>query len=110
MTVHGPVSAPVVDALPEWRLDDLYAGPRDPRLEEDLEAAVQVAAELAKLKGQFAAARAQPERLGLLLDKGLILYERLTNLNYSVAAYAALAASVARDDPAWAKFEAARAA
>ena len=105
MTVHAPVSPAVTDALPEWRLDDLYVGRRDPRLEEDLEAATQAAAELARFKGQFVAARAQPDRLGLLLAQALGLYEKMSNLTGSAGAYASLAASTARDDPAWAKFE-----
>jgi oligoendopeptidase F len=106
MTVHAPLPAPASDEAPEWRLDELYTGRRDPRLEQDLEAAHQAAAELAKLKGQFVAARAKPDRLGLLLGEGVGLYERITNLSGAAAAYAGLAASTARDDPAWAKFEA----
>ncbi|HTI66598.1 MAG TPA: M3 family oligoendopeptidase [Caulobacteraceae bacterium] len=106
MTLHTPVSAPAAADLPEWRLDDLYTGRRDPRLESDLEAAAQTAAELAKFKGQFVAARAQPQRLGMLLGQALGHYERMCNLMGSAGAYSALAASTARDDPAWAKFEA----
>ena len=106
MTVHAPLPAAPADELPEWRLDDLYSGRRDPRLEQDLEAAQKAAAELAKRKGQFVAARGQPERLGLQLAQGVDLYERISNLMGGAAAYAALAASTARDDPAWAKFEA----
>ena len=105
MTVHAPPSASAQDALPEWRLDDLYVGRRDPRLEEDIEAARQAAAELAKLKGKFIAARGKPERLGLLLAQGVGLYERGANLMGGASAYASLASSIARDDPAWAKFE-----
>jgi oligoendopeptidase F len=106
MTVHAPLSEPVQDELPEWRLDDLYAGRRDPRLEKDLESAAKAATDLAKLKGQFVAARGQPDRLGLLLAQALKLYEKVTNLAGGAAAYAGLAASTARDDPAWAQFEA----
>ena len=40
------------------------------------------------------------------MDQGIDLYERATNALYGVAAYAALAASTARDDAAWSKFEA----
>ena len=104
MTVH-PRPAPASQVLPEWRLDDLYTGRRDPRLEEDLEAARQAAADLGKLKGQFVAARGQPERLGLLMAQGVGLYEKIANLTGAASAYAALAASCARDDAAWAKFE-----
>ncbi|HTK36090.1 MAG TPA: M3 family oligoendopeptidase [Caulobacteraceae bacterium] len=104
--MHAPPNVPVQDELPEWRLDDLYLGRRDPRLEGDIEAARLAAADLAKLKGQFIAARGKPERLGLLLAQGVGLYERISNLMGGASAYAALAASTARDDPAWAKFEA----
>jgi oligoendopeptidase F len=106
MTVHAPLPAPASDEAPEWRLDELYTGRRDPRLEQDLDAARQAAAELAKLKGQFVASRAKPDRLALLLAEGVGLYEGITNLSGAAAAYASLAASTARDDPSWAKFEA----
>ena len=105
MTVHASPPASAQDELPEWRLDDLYVGRRDPRLEEDIEAARLAAVELVKLKGQFIAARGKPERLGLLLAQGVGLYERGANLMGAASAYAGLAASTARDDPAWAKFE-----
>ena len=105
MTVQAPLPASL-DALPEWRLNDLYSDRRDPRLEEDLEAARTGTADLLKLKGQFVAARAQAERLGLLLAQGIALYERILNLTGRAAAYASLAASTARDDPSWSKFEA----
>jgi oligoendopeptidase F len=104
MTLHASVAP--AEELPEWRLDDLYVGRSDPRLEQDLDAAVKANAELAKFKGQFVAARAQPERLGLLLAEGVGLYEKAANLMGAVSAYAGLAASTAREDPAWAKFEA----
>jgi oligoendopeptidase F len=42
----------------------------------------------------------------VLLDRGIRLYEQATNGLWGVGAYAGLAASTARDDPAWAKFEA----
>lgn len=100
------MNAPVkLDTLPEWRLDDLYAGRDDPKIETDLAAAKAASDELVKLKGRFVAMRADPLRLGELLDHGIALYETATNGLWSVGAYAALAASVARDDPAWAKFE-----
>lgn len=105
MTVHTPPPASN-ETLPEWRLDDLYTGRRDPRLEEDLDQAAQAGVELARLKGQFIASRGQPDRLGLLIGQALAAYERMSNLMGSAGAYAGLAASTARDDPAWAKFEA----
>jgi oligoendopeptidase F len=103
MTLLSPVA---LDEAPEWRLDDLYSGREDARLEADMEQARLTIAELAKLKGAFVAARAQPERLGLLIGQGVALYEKAANLMGASGAYASLSASTARDDPAWAKFEA----
>jgi oligoendopeptidase F len=101
------MNAPVkLDTLPQWRLDDLYAGRDDPRIEIDLAAAKAANDELVKLKGRFVAMRGDALRLGELLDHGVTLYETATNGLWSVGAYASLATSVARDEPAWAKFEA----
>lgn len=94
------------DALPEWRLDDLYAGREDPRIAADLQAAADINARLVELKGRLVAARAEPKLLGERLDLGVQLYEDATNALWSVGAYASLAASTARNDPAWSKFEA----
>ncbi|MEW5683436.1 MAG: M3 family oligoendopeptidase [Pseudomonadota bacterium] len=94
------------DALPEWRLDDLYADREDPRIAADLAEAERLNHELAKLEGKFLAARAAPAELGRLIDQGITLYEQATNAMWSVGAYAGLAASTARDDAAWSKFEA----
>jgi oligoendopeptidase F len=94
------------DAPPEWNLADLYAGRDDPKIEIDLAAAKAANDELASLEGLFLQARGEPQRLGVLLDRGIKLYEQATNGLWGVGAYAGLAASTARDDPAWAKFEA----
>ncbi|MCC7268086.1 MAG: M3 family oligoendopeptidase [Caulobacteraceae bacterium] len=102
------MNAPVkfqTGTLPEWRLDDLYAGRSDPRIEADLAAAKAINDELVALKGAFVAARGEPAELGALIDRGIALYEAATNRLWGVGAYAGLAASTARDDPAWAKFE-----
>ncbi len=69
-------------------------------------AASQINGELAALKGAFVAARAEPAKLGALIDRGVGLYQRATDKLWGVGAYAGLAASTARDDPAWARFEA----
>ncbi|WP_374471547.1 M3 family oligoendopeptidase [Phenylobacterium sp.] len=101
------MNAPVKpDTLPQWRLDDLYADRNDPRIETDLDRAKAANDALVALKGQFVAARGEPARLGELLDRGVGLYEEATNALWGVGAYASLAASTARDDPAWSKFEA----
>ncbi len=101
------MNAPVKpETLPQWRLDDLYAGREDPRIEADLAAAKAANDELLKLKGRFVAMRGEPRRLGEMLDHGIGLYETATNGLWGVGAYASLSASTARDDAAWAKFEA----
>jgi oligoendopeptidase F len=102
--MNAPIRTP--DTLPEWRLDDLYSGREDPRIAADLTAAQAVNRELAGLEGQFVSARSDAARLGELLDRGVRLYEQATNGLWAVGAYASLASSTARDDPAWSKFEA----
>jgi oligoendopeptidase F len=100
------MNAPVnLDTLPEWNLADLYAGRDDPRIETDLAAAKAANDELVKMKGRFTSLRGDPLHLGELLDHGINLYETATNGLWGVGAYASLAASTARDDAAWAKFE-----
>ena len=94
------------EAPPQWRLDDLYTGRDDPKIEADLKAAEAANTALVALKGEFIAARQDPARLGRLIEQGIGHYEDATNALWSVGAYAGLASSVARDDPAWAKFEA----
>ena len=105
--MNAPVKPPKnTKALPEWRLDDLYAGRDDPKIEADLAKAKAANDALVALKGRFTSARANPRNLGELLDNGIGLYEQATNALYGVGAYAGLAASTARDNPAWSKFEA----
>ncbi len=102
--MNAPVKPPA-NALPEWRLDDLYAGRDDPNIERDMERGAQINRELAALKGAFVAAKADPAKLGELIDRGVGLYQAATDKLWGVGAYAGLAASTARDDPAWARFE-----
>jgi len=103
--MNAPVKPPA-ETLPVWNLEDLYAGRDDPRIETDLAAAAHINGELAALKGAFVAARAEPAKLGGLIDQGISLYQRATDKLWAVGAYAGLASSTARDDPAWARFEA----
>jgi oligoendopeptidase F len=104
--MNAPTKSPIAEALPEWRLDDLFFGRDDPKIAERLAKAEWDNNDLVKLKGAFVAARANADRLGMLLAEAIRLYEAATNGLWTVGAYASLAASVARDDPAWAKFEA----
>ncbi len=103
MNAHA--KTPALSDLPEWDLADLYAGRNDPRIDLDLAEAKRANDALAALEGRFVAARAAPAALGALIDEGLALYEAATNGLWSVGAYASLASSTQRDDPAWAKFE-----
>lgn len=98
--------APSLAEPPVWSLDDLYLGRDDPALDRDLKSAEATVAELKTLQGALIAARADPERLGALIDRAATLQERATDELGGVAAYAVLATTVERDDPAWAKFEA----
>ncbi len=104
--MNAPMPDLATAAPPRWSLDDLYSGPDDPRIAADLDVARRANAELVGLKGQFLAARSDPARLGALIARGVGLYEEATNALWSVGAYAGLAASVSRDDPKWALFEA----
>ena len=104
MTAHTKPTAS--NALPEWSLDDLFSGRDDPRIEETLKAAAAANDSLVKLKGAFVASRGDASRLGLLLAESLGFYESAVNSLWSVGAFASLSASVSRDDPAWARFEA----
>ena len=104
--MNAPTKSPIAEALPEWRLDDLFAGRDDPKIGERLAKAAADNDALVKLKGAFVGARANADRLGMLLAESIRLYEAATNGLWIVGAYASLSASVARDDPAWAKFEA----
>ncbi len=101
MTAHIPP-----ESLPVWRLDDLYAGREDARLDADLDAAGAANAALLALKGRLVSARADAASLGDLLAQGIRLYEDSTNALWRVGSYASLAASTARSDPDWARFEA----
>jgi oligoendopeptidase F len=103
--MNAPVKLPI-NSLPEWSLEDLYAGRADPRIEADLAAAARINAELETLKGAFVAAKTAPATLGELIDRGIGLYQGATDKLWAVGAYAGLAASTARDDPAWSRFEA----
>jgi oligoendopeptidase F len=103
MTVHPAVTE---TPLPEWSLSDLYSGRDDPAIERDLQAASELVKRLGELQGAFLAARGEADQLGLLLAQAVGLYEQGANLLGAVGAYAGLQASVARDDPDAARFEA----
>jgi len=104
--MNAPVRIdPVPETLPEWRLDDLYLSRTDPHIDADMAEAARLNGELSALKGRFVGARGDAAALGGLIDRGIHLYQSATDKLWAVGAYASLAVSTARDDPAAAKFE-----
>lgn len=95
MNTHAPLSA---ETLPIWDLSDLYSGPEDPNIAADFARGEQNVKELAKLEGQFVSARANPERLGLLIDQAAGLYERAMDDMGGALAYATLASTIDREN------------
>ncbi len=91
--------------LPIWDLSDLYSGPEDPRIAADFQSGASHIKELAKLQGQFLSARANPERLGLLIDQAASLYEKAMDDMGGALAYATLASTIDRDDTRIGKLE-----
>ena len=91
--------------LPIWDLSDLYSGPDDPRIAADFQSGASHIKELAKLQGQFLSARANPERLGLLIDQAATFYERAMDDMGGALAYATLASTIDRDDTRIGKLE-----
>lgn len=89
--------------LPVWDLTDLYAGPDDPKIAADFQTGATHVRELAKLQGQFIAARANAERLGLLIDQAASLYEKAMDDMGGALAYATLASTIDRENTRIAK-------
>jgi oligoendopeptidase F len=104
--MNAPLAAPDLAALPVWSLDDLYGSREDPRIAADLAAAQKIAADLQGRSGALLAAAKAPAALGACLDDVIRRYQALTDLIGGLGAYAGMAVSVAREDPAWPRFEA----
>jgi oligoendopeptidase F len=104
--MNAPVTIPDLTDLPVWSLDDLYLGRDDPRIAADLAAAGALAAALSTRAGTLAASRAEPAVLGARLAEMIADYQTLSDLIGGLGAYASLATSVGREDPAWPRFEA----
>lgn len=92
-------------ALPIWDLSDLYAGPEDPKIAQDFASGESHIKELAKLQGSFLSARGNAERLGLLIDQAASLYEKAMDDMGGALAYATLASTIDRENPAVAKLD-----
>ncbi len=103
MTQPLPVDA--ATGLPVWDLSDLYSGPDDPKIAEDFARGAAYIKDLAKLQGQFIAARSNAERLGLLIDQAAGLYEKAMDEMGGAMAFAALASTIDRDNAHIAKLQ-----
>lgn len=93
------------NALPVWDLSDLFSGHADPKLAETVNAAKCAVTELAKLEGNFLAARSNPERLGLLIDQAANLYQTAMDHLGKALAFATLSSTISREDSLIAKLE-----
>ena len=105
--MNAPFQTPADPAdAPVWDLSDLYASPRDPRIEADLARARALVGELNDLQGRLVEARSDSAVLGERLDRAVSLYEQGSDLLGGLGAYAFLAASTDRNDVAAQGFEA----
>jgi oligoendopeptidase F len=104
MNTHVP-SVDSATQLPVWDLTDLYSGPEDPKIAQDFARGEGHVKELAKLQGQFVAARGNAERLGLLIDQAGSLYEKAMDDMGGALAYATLASTIDRENARIAKMQ-----
>lgn len=85
------------ESLPTWDLNDLYAGPDDPRLDEEMAAARQEAADFeTRFRGTIEVPDLQAAHLRQALDR----YEALLRREYRPQAYAMLLYSTDTRDAA----------
>jgi oligoendopeptidase F len=97
----GTQSEPDLGQMPEWRLDDLYPGPRSKAVETDLAKAASMAADItAQYKGKLAATAADGTRLAGAIKA----YEDLSDLVGRLGSYAGLLYAANTADPERAKF------
>jgi oligoendopeptidase F len=103
-----PATALPVDPatqLPVWDLSDLYAGPEDPKLEADVARGAELIKALSKLQGSFLSARANPERLGALIDQAASLFEQASDAFGGALGYATLASTIDKENGRIAKLD-----
>ncbi|MGA9659106.1 MAG: M3 family oligoendopeptidase [Asticcacaulis sp.] len=105
MNAHTASPAAHPETLPVWDLSDLYSGPEDPKIAQDFARGQEHVKALAKLEGQFIAARGNPERLGLLIDQAAGLFEKAMDAMGGALAYTTLASTIDRENPRIAKLQ-----
>lgn len=99
VAAEGNVGLPPAEHGPVWRLDDLYVSAEDPRIEIDLAAIGQDAAEIEKgFKGRLP--ELGGDELALLLER----YEALEDRIGRVLSFAQLLFAANRDDAAIGRF------
>lgn len=88
-------------ALPEWDLSDLYSGPDDPAIVQDLERAEKTAAEI---RDAFQGKLARTASDGAKLADAITQYERLADQLGKLGSYVGLYYAGDQSDPERAKF------
>ncbi len=89
-------------ALPEWNLDDLYAGMDDPALDRDMALAESESVSFEeRFKGKLAA---MAEEGGAVLVAAVVAFERLEELLGRIVSFAGLLHAGDTSDPARSKF------
>jgi oligoendopeptidase F len=103
-SIAKPAVAKSLGRLPEWNLDDLYAGLDDPAIKRDLDRADAdcIAFEQA-YKGKLAAMAAAPDG-GAQLAEAIRRYEEIDDLMGRIGSYAGLVHAGDTLDPARTKF------
>ncbi len=93
---------PDLGDLPEWNLDDLYAGTSDPALKRDLERSeTESVAFEEKFKGKL---EALARKSGAALAESVVAFEKLEELMGRIVSFAGLLHAGDTSDPARSKF------
>jgi len=89
--------------MPEWDLSDLYSGPDDPRIQQDLK---EAASEAVRIKSTYQGKLAELAKDGGRLVDAIKDYEKLSDLAGKLGSYSGLYYVLDQTDPARAKFNA----
>jgi len=106
ISVHAAAGGPAAGAedlgqMPEWNLADLYASPKDPAIERDLQRATETAQ---RIKKEYQGKLAGLGRDGAALAGAIRAYEDFSELTGRLASYAQLLYAGDQSDPERAKF------
>jgi len=101
---RAAAAAPDLGALPEWRLDDLYAGMDSPVFAADLKRAADDAKAFAERYRGKLDALAKDAQAGKKLGAAIAQYEAIQDLTGRIMSYAGLVYAGDTSDPKRAKF------